>query len=86
MIDWFYRLDDFAITKKFKEHFGVTEINYSGYLVIGRKKVSIPNFGYQERLDWRSKKVLVNGKKVLCMTYDELHIEMKKKIDEWEII
>jgi hypothetical protein len=85
IIDWFYRLDDFAETKKFKEHFSVDEIDYSGYLVIGRKKSSIPNFGYQARLDWRSKKILVNGRSVICLTYDELYIELQRKIDEWDL-
>lgn len=86
VIDWFFRLDDFAETNKFQEHFGVNEISYTGYLVIGRQKISIPNFGYQDRLDWRTKKVIVNGKSIICMTYDELYFEMQKKIEEFEYL
>lgn len=82
ILDWFYRLTDMKDTGKFKEEFDVVGIEYTGFLVVGRRKHSIPSIGLHEKFDWRRRNVFVQGRPVVCFTFDDLYNEMKGKLDE----
>lgn len=80
IINWFYRLDDYSKTDKIEDHFGVKTFNYSGILVIGRKKF-IQHPGLKRRIEWRNSKVDVNKKVITCYTFDDLYEELKEKLE-----
>ncbi|HEX5272067.1 MAG TPA: Shedu immune nuclease family protein [Gemmataceae bacterium] len=70
IIDWFCKLHDMEKSDEFEARFGARSISYSGLLVIGRDQHFEP--GEQRRLEWRRSYVIVNSKKITCLTFDEL--------------
>ena len=71
IIDWFWKLHDLAQTHSGRARFGhVNSFNDFGLLVIGWSDTLAPV--ERERLDWRRSRVVVDSRKVHCMTYDEL--------------
>ncbi|WP_064197394.1 MULTISPECIES: Shedu immune nuclease family protein [Emticicia] len=78
IVDWFWQIQDIARTDILKRTFGVEHIKYNGLLVIGRNK------GLSEadssRLMWRRDNVLVNNRKINCLTYDQLFELLEQKI------
>jgi hypothetical protein len=79
IINWFYRLEDYKRTNKYKEHFEGKEIKYWGILVVGRDEFIPP--GSSERIEWRFDRVRVDLKQVHFYTYDGLYRELKNKFD-----
>jgi hypothetical protein len=79
IIDWAHKLDDRSASADFLARFGVREIKFEAVLVIGRDKHLDP--GEQHRLSWRTDKVLVNTKKVVCMTFDQLFSQFAVRLD-----
>lgn len=78
VIDWHFRIFDYGRTSKIIEHFG-NRIEYTGVLVIGRDTY-VDGFGLRERFDWRVEKTVVDSKKILCLTFDELLTEMQGRL------
>ena len=78
LVDWFYALDDLKGTEKFAGHFGYGHAKFHGLLVIGRSS----EFSAQDsaRLRWRSERVLVNSHPIHCVTYDELHQHLSRRM------
>lgn len=78
LVDWFYTLDDYKKTDKFKKEFGSGHISFSGLLVIGR------NAGVSEtdrvRLAWRTEKVIVDSHPISCITFDQLHHSLNTRL------
>lgn len=71
IVDWFYELNNIG-TLKLKERFGNDVIDFHGVLIIGRNHfLDKPNL--INRLDWRSKNVIVNSKRIRIITYDDLY-------------
>ncbi|MCI0460977.1 MAG: DUF4263 domain-containing protein [Gemmataceae bacterium] len=70
IIDWAHKLNDLKLTNTVFARFDRHEISYELVLVIGRDKHL--DGGEKQRLNWRSENVLVDSKKVICMTFDEL--------------
>lgn len=80
IIDWFCKMDDMAHTDEFEARFGARHIEYFGLLVAGRDEwLSHPR--ERRRWEWRSQKVLVNGRAIRCVTYDQLHQFLSAKIN-----
>jgi Domain of unknown function (DUF4263) len=78
LIDWFATLDDYKKTDKFRKEFGRGHIAFSGMLIVGR------NSGVSDddriRLDWRADKVLVDSHVVNCVTFDDLHQALERRL------
>jgi hypothetical protein len=70
LIDWAHKLEDRSRSADLLARFGRWEINYEAVLVIGRDKHL--DEGEKQRLRWRTDKVAVNTKKIICLTFDEL--------------
>jgi hypothetical protein len=70
LVDWFYHLDDFKKTTKFRTDFGPGHIRFFGLLIIGRD-ASLADAD-RERLEWRSEKIKVDSHTIDCMTFDGL--------------
>lgn len=79
IVDWFYLLDDQKQSKKFRTHFGGELADYVGVLVIGRDAHLTADM--QDRLRWRSQHTRVNGKAVICMTFDGLFRGLRERVE-----
>jgi hypothetical protein len=73
VVDWCYKLDRTS-GADLVGRFGRPEINFEAVLVIGRDQHL--SAGEKLRLDWRTDHVLVNSRKVYCMTFDHLLNEL----------
>lgn len=79
IIDWFYKLSDRRNSDDCQSRFGKRSIDYTGTLVIGRDQHI--NEGEKLRLEWRRQHVVVNSKRVNCVTYDELLNELQSRLE-----
>jgi hypothetical protein len=70
IIDWFYKLQAMTDTPDMEARLGKRSIRYTGVLIIGREEHLQP--GERLRLEWRREHVVVNSRKIVCVTYDEL--------------
>ena len=70
VVDWFYKLRDREKSDEFEARFGSRSIDYMGVLIIGRNKYL--HAQDRMRLDWRKRHVVVDSKRIICVTYDEL--------------
>lgn len=84
LIDWFWKLDDMVNTTDYKCKFGSEITNYQGMLVIGRD--SFMEYKEECRLKWRRNKVLVDSKKVICVTYDELYKQLNDRLELYRVV
>jgi hypothetical protein len=79
IVDWFQILDDMKNTNRFREQFGTSLADYTGVLVVGRS--GFLDTAQRDRQRWRSMNVLVAGRRVECMTFDDLLREFKARVD-----
>lgn len=85
IIDWFWKLNDLARSDSLRARFNhANSIEYSGLLVIGRSK------GLKElenqRLIWRRTKVVVDSRRIQCVTFDELHEDLVGKLKSYGLV
>jgi hypothetical protein len=79
IVDWFWKLDDLARTDTLRYRFeGAKSIRYHGLLVIGRTSHLAPL--EQERLSWRRDRVVVDSRRISCVTFDELYDNLRDKL------
>jgi hypothetical protein len=71
IIDWIWWLDNQRSTAAYTSRFGVASIQFVAVLVIGRDRF-LEKPLHRERLTWRSEQVVVAGRTVNCVTYDQL--------------
>lgn len=78
LVDWFYALDDLKGTERFARDFGYGHAKFHGLLVIGRSgDVQEED---RHRLRWRAERVLVDSHPIHCVTYDELHEHLDRRL------
>jgi Domain of unknown function (DUF4263) len=84
LVDWFWKLEDMKQTQDSRNRFEAEELQYFGLLVIGRNK----NFERREiiRKQWRVDRVVIDSKKILCVTFDELYSDLYEKFLTYEAI
>jgi hypothetical protein len=70
VVDWFYKLRDREKSDEFEARFGSRSIDYTGVLLIGRSQYLSAE--ERMRLDWRKTHVVVDSKRIVCVTYDDL--------------
>ncbi len=78
LVDWFYALDDLKKTSRFTKDFGHGHIKFFGLLIIGRS-VGISESD-RTRLRWRTEKVRVDSHSIDCLTFDELHEYLRRRM------
>lgn len=78
IVDWFHKLAGLLPSTEMLARFGHYEIHYEAVLVIGRDHHL--DAGERQRLTWRSEYVVVNSKKIRCLTYDELLNEFSRRV------
>jgi hypothetical protein len=59
--------------------FGNQSVEYEGMLVIGRSHHM--DFGERARLNWRKQHMVLNSKKIHCITFDELLSSVNQRLD-----
>jgi hypothetical protein len=81
LVDWFYKLADMEKTDEYTGRFGGKTNACVGLLVVGRSET----LGEREerRLRWRQDKVLVNSNKIHCVTFDQLHQDLRLRLDKY---
>jgi hypothetical protein len=79
IVDWFYCFEDQKNTAAFRSTFGSAEIAFTSLLVMGR--TSSMDDPRKRRLQWRTKKVLIDSNRVICITFDELYAALKEKFE-----
>jgi len=81
LVDWFYALDDLKGTERFARDFGCGHAKFHGLLVIGRSSdVATED---HNRLRWRGERVLVDSHPIHCVTYDELHQHLERRLKHY---
>ncbi|MFO0863930.1 MAG: DUF4263 domain-containing protein [Gemmataceae bacterium] len=70
IVDWIHKINSAACSTDNLKRFARYEIDYETVLVIGRNSHLDPS--EVQRLKWRSNFVSVGGKKVHCITFDDL--------------
>lgn len=83
IIDWFWKLEDQKNTTEFESRFIEKQIDYYGLLIIGRN-VDINDVKENNRLNYRTKKVIVDNKPIHCITYDQLFEDLKEKYETFK--
>lgn len=78
LIDWFSCLDDYQLTAKFIEEFGPGYVTFYGLLIAGRNAGMTD--GDRRRLRWRAKNVVVNSQPITCITFDDLHEVLQRRL------
>lgn len=78
IVDWFWKIDDFKNTVQFRSVFGSETIEVYGMLIIGRD--SFLTDIDKARLNWRSNKVVVDSRKIICITFDELARDIRDRL------
>jgi hypothetical protein len=71
IVDWFWKIADFGNTADFEAKFGSRAATFVGVLVVGRSKFLSGQD--RQRLNVRRDKLLVDSRRVICCTYDELY-------------
>ena len=79
IVDWFHKLQDMTNTAGMEARFGKRAIDYAGVLVVGRNQHI--DVGEHERLRWRREHVIVNSKRIICVTYDQLLDDLEFRLD-----
>lgn len=79
IVDWFWKIDDFKNTVEFRSVFGSETIHVYGMLIIGRE--SFLTDRDKARLNWRSNKVVVDSRKINCITFDQLARDIRSKFE-----
>lgn len=85
IIDWFYLLNDVSKTRQYETTFGHSSIKYDGILVVGRSHFLNEKHDETQRLSWRMNQVIVNSKRVLCYTYDELCQALMEIVEQMSV-
>ncbi|MBD2459341.1 DUF4263 domain-containing protein [Nostoc sp. FACHB-87] len=84
IIDWFWKIDDFKNTSLARSIFGSENIEFYGILVIGRDAFISPID--KARLTWRLNKVLVDSRKIICITFDQLARDIRDRLSLYPLI
>ena len=75
----FHKLQDMTNAAGMEARFGKRAIDYAGVLVVGRNQHI--DLGEHERLRWRREHVIVNSKRIICVTYDQLLDDLEFRLD-----
>lgn len=78
LVDWFWKLDDARGSVEFQHRFGSGFPRVMGILVAGCDGMGIRE---RQRLQWRSEKVVVDSRQIICLTYDQLLSDLTRQLD-----
>ena len=81
IIDWFWKIDDVKNTSQFRSIFGSENIEYQGILVIGRDEFLSEL--EKARLKWYLNRVVVDSRKVICKTFDQLARDIRHRLSQY---
>ncbi|MDD1428630.1 DUF4263 domain-containing protein [Dolichospermum sp. ST_sed9] len=81
IIDWFWRIDDYKNTAQFRSIFGTENIEYQGIIVIGRDEFLSEL--EKARLKWYLNRVVVDSRKVICKTFDQLARDTRNRLSRY---
>jgi hypothetical protein len=71
LLDWMWKINEQRTAGSFFDLFGSNEPNCVTLLIIGRKKY-LTKPTEKERFYWRRNNLIIGGKPIICMTYDDL--------------
>lgn len=81
IIDWFWKLYDIDRSDTLHARFPrEPTFDYQGVLVVGRTG-GLSEFE-RKRLEWRRKRVMIDSRFIKCMTYDELHDDLRFQLEK----
>ena len=84
IVDWLHKLNDLSGGHDFVTRFGRPLINYETVLVIGRDQHL--DEGERQRLEWRSNNVVVNSKRIHCLTFDQLLSQLSTRLSVLSLV
>jgi hypothetical protein len=83
IVDWFYKLQVMTDAPDMEARFGRRAIDYTGVLIVGRDRHM--DLGEQLRLKWRREHTIVNSKRIICVTYDQLLEDLTFRLDMYTL-
>lgn len=78
LVDWFWKLDDARGSVEFQHRFGSGSPSVMGILIVGRDGLGSRE---RQRMQWRSEKVIVDSRQIICLTYDQLLSDLTRQLD-----
>jgi hypothetical protein len=81
IIDWYGKLHDLENSDVFEARFGARSIDFNGTLVVGRNHYL--EAGERSRLEWRRQRVVVDSRKIECVTYDQLLADLSFRVGRY---
>ncbi len=82
LVDWFWKLDDMGRTDEFDQRFGSRHAEWGGVLVMGRD-AQLQHAREQNRWRWRSMNVRIAMRRVVLVTYDQLHQALRDQLEHF---
>ena len=83
IIDWFCKLDGLQRSQDMIDRYNASTVDFYGILIIGRNKFLDSTL--TRRLEWRSKNIVVNSKRIYIYTFDEVLANLKEKLSLYKI-
>jgi Domain of unknown function (DUF4263) len=77
LIDWLWKLEDMRNTSDFEHVFKRRDVKFEGLIIAGKNMALDPQ--EETRLRWRVEKVVVDSKKISCVSFDQL----ARDLDYW---
>ncbi|MEO8147035.1 MAG: Shedu anti-phage system protein SduA domain-containing protein [Bacteroidia bacterium] len=84
-VDWFWKIERMKRSNDLYDFFGNDLIDYLGLLVIGRDKF-FTDKSDEERFIWRRENFELNGKRIFCVTYDQLYKILSQRLESLKLI
>lgn len=78
VVDWFFQLKEQAGINQIYERFSANSIDFEGILVIGRNQYL--DESQRNRINWRSKRIMVDSKRIRIITYDDLFLTLDSRL------
>ncbi len=83
IVDWFWKVDDLKNSAQARSVFGTENFDAYGILVIGRDQF-ISSID-RARLSWRLNKVLIDSRKIICITFDQLARDLRDRLSLYSL-
>jgi hypothetical protein len=83
VVDWFYKLHVMADTPDMEARLGMRSIDFTGVLIVGRD--GHMDASEKLRLKWRRDYTIVNSKRIVCVTFDQLLDDLTFRLDGYPL-
>lgn len=81
LVDWFWKLEAMKTSVDFETRFERRSVRYYGILVVGRDAGLTAR--ELDRKQWRLDKVKIDSRDILCLTFDQLYVDLNFRLQNY---